>query len=291
MDPKIVIIAAIAAAVPAHFVGSCMLRGGVTREAGPDSVGDIEVLLARAEALARDQGELGEKIEIASRPVPGQRIDDAAIARAVEPWLARKAAIEAAEAAEAAARQPAAVASLPVPELIRRLRAVRPFSGESEAVYKALRKAKRIDELLEAAEALVDSQPDDSDLHVFLGVVYLQKLFTLGVSMESGRFAMQADASFNEALELNPRSTSARFTKAVSLSNWPEFLGKTKPAIKQFEILIEQLEQPGGENFAAPYLYLGNMYKRIGDTEQARAAWLAGQKLFPSDAGLKQALK
>ncbi len=111
------------------------------------------------------------------------------------------------------------------------------------------------------------------------------------MSIESGRYAMQADASFNDALELDPLDVNARFTKAVSLSNWPEFLGKTKPAIEQFELLIEQLEKAGGKSFSAPYIYLGNMYQRIGETDKARAAWLAGQKLFPKHAELTQLLK
>ena len=154
-----------------------------------------------------------------------------------------------------------------------------------------MREAGRIDEYVAAIEKLAAASPNDPDLQVALGHAYLQKLFGVGNTPEAGPLAYKSDAAFDRALELDDHNWGARFSKAVSLSNWPDFMGRGPEAIEHFEILLEQqATQPKRPEFALTYLFLGNMQQSAGKHEQAMATWRAGLELFPDVEELRQAL-
>ncbi len=277
-------------ALPAHFVGTWLADSNPPVALASSITTDgTQELTNRIERLREKNRSLEALLVEATKQTPAPKYDDGDIAAALAPWISLNDKLNAPDPDPALAD--VAIADMPMPDLLQRLGQVRPFSPVAEEIYRALRKAKRLDDLISAVEDQVHDRPDDSDLRVLLGVTYLQKLFTLGMSMESGKYAMMSDRAFDDALEIDPRNVNARFTKGMSLSNWPEFLGKTKPAIEQFEILIEQLEEPGQPNFAQPYLYLGNMYARIGKHREAKAAWEAGLKRFPGDERILEAMK
>jgi tetratricopeptide (TPR) repeat protein len=164
---------------------------------------------------------------------------------------------------------------------------------ERQEVFERLRKAGRIDEYVQAVEALAAADPENADLQVALGHAYLQKLFGLGNSPEAGPLAMKSDAAFDRALEIDDGNWGARFSKAVALSNWPAFMGRGPEAIEHFELLLEQqAEAPERrDEFAMTYLFLGNMYQAAGDTERALATWKAGLALFPGMDDLERAIE
>ncbi len=162
----------------------------------------------------------------------------------------------------------------------------------STELFERLRKEGRMDEFVEWIERLAEESPDDPALQVARGVAYLQKLFELGPTPEAGMLAAQADRAFGRALELDPQNWDARFTKAVALSNWPAFLGKTGEAIGHFEILIDQLEkQTLSPDHAQAYLFLGNMYVQTGEKEKAIESWRKGLAFFPDNADLQRQLE
>jgi tetratricopeptide (TPR) repeat protein len=256
---------------------------------------------ATRRALAELRGEnarLAEELDrrtnaLVAPSASASEIGEAEIAAALERF-------EAARADEPAAvteRRPAAsaaeleLATVPMGELVAVLAETGFGNEERQRIFQALRDNGRIDEYVAAIEALAEANPNDVDLQVALGHAYLQKLFGVGNSPEAGPLAFKSDAAFDRALALDDENWSARFSKAVSLSNWPAFLGRGPEAIEHFEILIEQqASQPKRPEFAMSYLFLGNMQQAAGQREQALATWRAGLEQFPEHDDLAEAL-
>ena len=105
-------------------------------------------------------------------------------------------------------------------------------------------------------------------------------------------WSAKADKAFDKALEVDDEHWEARFNKAVSLSNWPAFLGKSGEAIRQFEILVAQQEGSGKTRggFDQTYHFLGNMYQQIGETDKAAAIWARGRELYPDSRPILEQL-
>jgi len=156
------------------------------------------------------------------------------------------------------------------------------------AVMQAASDAGLLDSMIEELERRTEAQPDSEGAHLELAMGYLQKIFDSGNSPESGLWAGKLDKTYDRALEINDTSWNARFGKAVSLSNWPAFLGKQNEAIRQFEILREQQSvSPDKGGFAETYLYLGNLYQQTGQADKARGVWEEGSSRFPEHSGLQ----
>ncbi len=157
-------------------------------------------------------------------------------------------------------------------------------------VWEQVAKAGLLDQVVKAMEDRAEREPNNPNLRVDLGNAYLQELFA-GNLMKRGYWGTKADEAFDAALKLDPQHWEARFTKAVSLSNWPAFTGKQGLAISEFETLISQQNAgPKKPEHSKTYLYLGNMYQASGSMAKAVEAWQKGADLFPEDAALKQQL-
>jgi tetratricopeptide (TPR) repeat protein len=160
--------------------------------------------------------------------------------------------------------------------------------AQRTAIWEKVNKAGMLDAVVKSMEERAAREPNNPDVKVDLGNAYLQEVFAAS-PMSKGKWAMKANDSFDAALELNPEHWEARFTKAVSLSNWPAFLGKQSQAISEFETLIKQQNAgPKKDEHAQTYLYLGNMYQGTGSVAKAIEAWQKGLELFPDNADLKQ---
>jgi tetratricopeptide (TPR) repeat protein len=163
--------------------------------------------------------------------------------------------------------------------------------AELQALWQELRDGKRIDAVLAAIEREAELAPNNPDLQNELGKAYLQKLFDVGIGPMAGVWGEKADRAFDRALELDETHWEARFSKALSLSNWPTFLGKQNESMRHFEILIEQQERsaPAPEH-AQSYTFLGNLYDQAGDHEKALELWKRGAQRFPEDSSLRAKL-
>lgn len=163
---------------------------------------------------------------------------------------------------------------------------------EQQALWKEIREAGLLDEVVAEYEARAESDPKNPELKVDLGQAYLQKIFEAGQGPEAGKWAMKADKAFDGALALDANHWEARFTKATSLSFWPPLFGKQGEAIHHFEILVEQQAgQASQPQFVQTHLALGNLYQQSGQLEKAKAAWQQGLALFPGDAELAKKLE
>ncbi|MAW62332.1 MAG: hypothetical protein CMJ94_16070 [Planctomycetes bacterium] len=162
---------------------------------------------------------------------------------------------------------------------------------EQMAAMQAALDAGILDQVIEELERRAAAQPDSEAAQMELAAGYMQKLFSTSNPIETGNWAMKLDSTYDKALAINDQSWDARFGKAMSLSNWPDFTGKKAEAIRQFEILREQQRSSAdGPGFDQTYLILGNMYQQQGQLDKARAAWQEGLDRFPDHAQLREQL-
>ena len=247
------------------------------RVALDDLRSEVRALRARVDELSRPSAAL-ERTR--------SDIDEEAIAAAVRAWFAQNAAAESAgPAADSADGETA--------EGLRAALEAEDLSDEERgAIWVRAKKAGLLDELVGLYAARVAADPGDADAHSDLGAAYLQSIEHLDSQAEQGVYAMEADASFDAALELDPEHWEARFLKALSLSMWPAMAGKRPESIRNFETLLEQQERSAKEpHFVSTYLFLGNMYADSGDFDRARAIWVRGAQQFPDSADLRKQLR
>lgn len=300
------LLATLLVAALAAFLGQRLgtARAGAAEVAG-DGNAELGALRAELQAARAGCAELAREVErresilIPSAAQGGDgEPDEAEIGAALARWHAAHAAEAgaAAEQAAAARRRPSPaevdLAEIPMDEIVRSLASEGLTRLDRQALFQKLREAGRIDEYVAAIEALAAADPQNPALQVALGNAYLQKLFGVGNSPEAGPLAYKSDAAFDRALALDDHSWDARFTKAVSLSNWPAFLGRGPEAIEHFEILLEQqAEVPPEPRFALTYLFLGNMYQSAGNRAKALETWREGLQRFPETEDLRRAIE
>jgi tetratricopeptide (TPR) repeat protein len=299
MQIAVTIVLALVAALAGRWLGSELRTAAAPAESAV--LPELGALRLSLDAARSQLAELAAELE---RTAPGASPaanapagpSDEELAAALARWREAHPAAEEARTAARRATTPRApgdpdLATMPMAEIARELAKSGFGDNERQALFQKLRELGRIDEYLAEIEKLAAADPDNPDLQVALGHAYLQKLFGLGASPEVGAIAWKSDQAFDRALELDETNWSARFSKAVALSNWPAFLGRGSEAIEQFELLIEQQEsQPSQPHFAYPYLFLGNMHQASGARPQAIATWKEGLARFPEDPGLLAAL-
>ena len=158
--------------------------------------------------------------------------------------------------------------------------------------WQRVRESGQLDAVIAEIERAAELDASNPDTQAVLGHAYLQKVFDVGVGPVAMMWSDKANAAYDQALSLDNEHWEARFSKAMSLSNMPAFLGKSGEAIREFETLIDQQEarEPRGEDEQA-YLYLGNLYMQSGETEKAMAAWQRGFERFPDSTNLGQQIQ
>lgn len=158
---------------------------------------------------------------------------------------------------------------------------------ENAAAWKRAFDAGQMDEVVAEIEALAKASPNDPQAQMNLASAYMAYL-----QMDNTKWdmSMKADKQFDKVLDLDENHWEARFTKAVSYTFWPAFLGKGQEAISHFETLVKQQEgSPVQEHQAQTYLYLGNMLAEK-DPARAREIWQQGMARHPGSAELRQKL-
>lgn len=155
----------------------------------------------------------------------------------------------------------------------------------NQAVWKRAFAAGRMDEVVAKFEALAKANPNDIQAQMNLANAYMAYQ-----QLEPSKYenSMKADKVYDHVLELEPTHWEARFTKAVSYTFWPDFLGKKKEAISHFETLVKQQDSMPAEDYQAQtYLYLGNLLEQ-SDPARAKEMWQKGAKRHPNNAELRK---
>ena len=163
---------------------------------------------------------------------------------------------------------------------------------EMEGFLKAVRKTKAQGAFLKAAEERVASHSGDAKGQYLLARALIEQLMVDPTYEGKDRLGNRALAEYDKALVLDPRYWEPRFEKAESLTYYPESLGRTPEAIREFEALLAlQGKSNHDPRYAATYSHLGRMYLRIGKSERALKTVQEGIGLFPEDEDLRAQLE
>jgi len=297
MKPTTVIaIACLSSAAIAAGTSTLLTPRVSARESAPESeataalerLSEAVTELGRGQrALAADLLRLEQQDQL--EPVTSGRTQLGEIDAAVARWMAEHAQEQAEDAASVA------VVEVETDE-VRLAEALAQLDGdlsdpERQRLWRKLAEEGLTDAIVAAWEERAAREPNNPDMQLALGEIYLNKIFEVGNSPEAGVWATKADRSFDAALALDERHWDARFTKAVSLSFWPPVFGKQGEAIQHFETLVaQQSEGPREARFAQTHLLLGNLYTQMGNKEQALVSWEAGLAQFPEDEDLQKQL-
>jgi len=162
---------------------------------------------------------------------------------------------------------------------------------QKKAVWKQLRDAHQLDEVITDLEHAVKTDSSVAEYPALLGQAYILKLMTTEDTRDRGILALKADQNFDQALNLDPSNWEARFWKASSMSYWPASLNKSGEVIDNFVTLIEQQEKrPPQPHFAQTDVLLGEQYQKAGYNDYARETWQRGASLFPDNNTLREKL-
>jgi hypothetical protein len=164
---------------------------------------------------------------------------------------------------------------------------------EKHDLFQQLAKAGQLNQAIEELKQRAAADPTNPEIPTTLGEAQLNELRQLKDSgaddNELGILAMQADQSFNAALKIDPSNYEAQLVKSISMTYWPADPTRDAQVVQTLSSLIDQQENlapnPG---FAQTYVYLGNEYQKIGQTDKALATWQLGLQKFPADPTLQQ---
>jgi tetratricopeptide (TPR) repeat protein len=251
------------------------------------AIGDLQRTVAE---LRTQNADLQQKLDVIAKApslataAPGAVRSEAAtvsaeqVAAAVEAYLGKRAAGGAgAVAATDGAAKPAFDMDTDFAQLIGH------SYWENGAAWRKAFESGRMDEVIAKFEALAKASPKDVKTQMDLANAYLAYL---QFDQTKWQLSMKADGVFDRVLDIDERHWEARFTKAMSYTFWPDFLGKKKDAIGHFETLVQQQEgMPPQPHEAQTYLYLGNLLE-TRDPAKAREIWAKGARRHPDNQEL-----
>ena len=297
MKPAVLVPVTLVASVAASYLVCRTAFDAPPANAAPSaSSADVERLATELRALREGQESIahelaGVKRDAALRSGGETRIPLAEIEAAVQRALDARGGAAVAGAPPAIAAS-ATVKSRNAADYLAAILDVQGDWDDAQKLWKELREAGLLDEVLGLIEQRAKDAPNDPGAQVELGNAYLQKLFAVPAGPEQGVWAMKADKAFDAALAIDDHHWSARFSKAISLSNWPAFLGKQGAAAKQFETLLEQQSQTTARpEHVQTYFFLGNLYQSMGKADLAHSTWTRGLERFPDNAQLQAQLR
>ena len=154
---------------------------------------------------------------------------------------------------------------------------------ENPELWKKALAAGAMDDIVKKLEELAKANPTDIPTQMKLANAYMAY-----VSMDQTKWqnSIKADQVFDKVLELDNTHWEARYTKAMSYTFWPKFLGKEKEAISNFETLVTQQEKmPVEAHHAQTYLILGNLLEER-DPARAKELWKKGARRHPDNQDL-----
>jgi tetratricopeptide (TPR) repeat protein len=164
-------------------------------------------------------------------------------------------------------------------------------SEAMEKIFLDARKANASEALIRSFQTLVEENPQETSAHCLLARAFIEALMAEPNFIQKGEWAKKADAEYLEAIRLDPASWEAHYSRAFSLSWWPEQLGMLPEAIRSFE---RALELQGGSaaqpRYADTYAQLGRLYTRAAKTDKAVSVLSEGLRLYPGNEELKKQL-
>lgn len=290
MQPAVIVLFSALVSAGAAVGVSFALRPAEAPSLQP-SVADLQQSLAKVseqqQALQQRLDALAKVPAVGSAPVDASLrtaavSSDEQVAAAVEAYLLRRAKAGAAGVAAA----PGAADGKPTFDMETDFAALlgNNYWENTEAWKKAFA-AGRMDEVIAQFEALAKAAPNDTKVQMDLANAYLAHL---QMDQSKWQLSMKADKVFDKVLALDDKHWEARFTKAMSYTFYPDFLGKKPEALSHFETLVQQQESmPVEASQAQTYLYLGNLLE-ARDPAKAKEVWQKGARRHPDNADLQK---
>ena len=291
MKPLLIVLCLVLAVIA---VGTLVLYGGkpgneAARASAPSEIADLRAQLT---ALEQRVDALGKEKATKLESSGGSRVSQSEIDAAVERALAARGGAAGPADAGSGAHGASVAQKLDAKSAFAALTDPALSWEDRRKKWSEFAKAGLLDELVALYEKQASDNPNDPKAQTALGNAYLQKIFNGAQGPEAGIWGNKADKAFDRALALDDHNWDARFTKAVSLSNWPAFLGKQPEAIANLETLVQQQSQGALKpEYAQTYLILGNLYKQTGKNDQALAMWQQGLALFPEMAEFQKQIQ
>jgi tetratricopeptide (TPR) repeat protein len=261
-------------------------------DAGPDAV-TLATVQHSLESLRTEHAALQQKFDaLASRPAPAAAseiertqapaLSNEQVSAAVEAYLAKRSGQPLAAGSDGAS-------GAPTFDLDTEFKALQGTSyWQDSALWKRLFAAGKMDEAIKRFEELAKANPTDPKAQMNLANAYLSYL---QMDQSKWQLSMKADQAFDRVLDLDDHHWQARFSKAVSYTFWPDFLGKKKDAIANFETLVAQQEtMPPQPQEAQTYLFLGNLLE-ARDPAKAKEVWEKGARRHPDSKELADKLR
>jgi uncharacterized spore protein YtfJ len=144
---------------------------------------------------------------------------------------------------------------------------------------------KKYQESLDAIDSLITAQPENAELHAWKGSI-LGTLAQGDNPADMIRYGMGAMQEFETALGLDPNNVRARMGRGVGRLMAPEgFGGDVDGAIEDMKTVLKQ------EAFPEAHFYLGEAYRRKGETDLARQAYQEALFLKPDYKEAQKALE
>jgi hypothetical protein len=160
--------------------------------------------------------------------------------------------------------------------------------AQRQDALKRLQDSGRLADAAAELERLKASDPQNALYAAALGQAYLRMCATTTDVRSQAIWAMNADADFETALNLDPSNWDARYTKAVAMTYWPDNMNKGGEVIQEFNTLIQQQEQEAPQpQFAQTYEWLGKQYLKSGQPDLAQQVWQRGLALYPGSESLQ----
>ena len=248
-------------------------------DASDPRIAELERAVAELKTL------IAKPQEVATRDRVG--VDEASARAAINAWLEANAhKLIDAKAVAATAKKQATDKKLAT--FVARLAKDDLSNSDAHQIWTEIKEAGLIKEALAFYAKRAEQGANDPQAQTDYGNSLLLAIQHEANPMKKGEMAELADKTFDKALSIDKRHWDARFSKGLSLSFWPDFLGKKAESIRQFEILVEQQEQTAPhKKHASAYLFLGNLYEQGGHKDKALAMWKRGLERFPNNAELK----
>jgi len=176
-------------------------------------------------------------------------------------------------------------------ELRRRVMAGEATSDEATRFWELAKTSDALPAIIGRLEAAVAASPGDSSARLRLARALVAKLYSVPNGPARGAWASKAETQWEEVLRRDAGNWEARFSMAVSYSQWPAMFGKGPAAVEHLQTLVEQQESRAPlAHESAVYHLLADMHRRAGNSDAATSALEAGAQRHPTDDRLRAAV-
>ena len=171
-----------------------------------------------------------------------------------------------------------------------KLKSIELWSSDGERLVLQLIASDVFDETVELFAKHAAKKAEDADVVARLGMLLTFSAYSAESEAEITRLSTEADRLFDQAVGLDENNWDAWIGKAT-LYGFTEVSSYEEAAIRILNPLVDaQEEDRVRKKYAYSYLILGELQKRQGDLETAKATWRRGLEQLPNNEVLKEKL-